>query len=442
MLWMVKPEIAQRYERAMREGIQPTAAQIERFTVARSRSSGQEGPECLTIAGDVAQIAVDGVLTPQPDWLVWYLFGNTAYSEIREALAAASTNPDVKRVQWMFSSPGGMVDGFFDLLPAIETFSKPSDVLASLACSAAFGLASLAGKITATSPGAEFGSVGVCRTYFVDGPGAMERSIDVTSTEAPNKRPDVTTPEGLAVVKRELDVQHDLLVDAIARGRSRHTGSRVTKAQVNANFGRGGSVYAEDAVEAGMIDRAPPRKPRGATAVGEAQSEAAGAQPSVAAATIPPEPAPEPVQKPAPAGAPTNKAKAMTTITKAELQTNHPEIYAAIVAEGHATGVTAGETKERKRVSALLKLGKSSGSMETAEKAIASGASPQDDEVFSEFQAASMNRRDQKARQQDSDDADAATVNADKPKVATKDLGDRMADMAGLPPDPAQSPKK
>jgi ClpP class serine protease len=261
MFWLLNTDMAARYERARSAHPVPTDAQLRAYADARPNraaalASGQ--PDCLAIAGDVAQITVDGLLTPQPDWLAWFLFGNTAYSEIREALAAAEMNPAVKRVEWAFSSPGGMVDGFFETIAAIESSGKPSSVRASMACSAAYGLAAMAGPIEATSPASEFGSVGIVRTYYADGPAAQELAIDVTSTAAPNKRPDVRTPEGQAVVRSELDVQHELLVDAIARGRSR-SGSPTTANDVNAKFGRGGSVFAEGAKAAGMIDKVPPR---------------------------------------------------------------------------------------------------------------------------------------------------------------------------------------
>jgi ClpP class serine protease len=265
MFWALKSEMAARYERAVAANPVPSDAQLRAYSERRATAAlATSQPECLTIAGDVAQITVDGLLTPQPDLWAWFICGNTAYSDIRDALASAELNPTVKRIEWMFSSPGGMVDGLFETLAALEASTKPSSVHASMACSAAYALAAMAGKIEATSPGSEFGSVGVVRTYYADGPAAQELSIDVTSTAAPNKRPDVTTPEGKATIRGELDVQHELLVDAIARGRSKH-GAATTPDDVNAKFGQGGSVFAEGARAAGMIDVVPPRSPRSAS---------------------------------------------------------------------------------------------------------------------------------------------------------------------------------
>ena len=119
-------------------------------------------------------------------------------------------------------------------------------------------------------------------------------------------------------------------------------------------------------------------------------------------------------------------------LTKEELKAQNPELYASLIAEGEA----AGEAKERKRVNAHVKLGKSSGSRELSDKFIASGVSAMDEEAFAEYQAAAMNRRDTETRQSESDTA-VATVNGATPPPATgapaaasteaaPDLGDQV----------------
>ena len=115
-------------------------------------------------------------------------------------------------------------------------------------------------------------------------------------------------------------------------------------------------------------------------------------------------------------------------MNKEEIRAQFPGVYEAIANEGRAAASAEGEAKERKRVLAHLKLGKTSGALDIAEKAIASGVSPQDDEVFAEYQSAAMNRRDSDVRQSDSDTAGAAVAGA----VTTtadggKDFGDAVA---------------
>lgn len=101
------------------------------------------------------------------------------------------------------------------------------------------------------------------------------------------------------------------------------------------------------------------------------------------------------------------KEKPMT-MTKDELQKQHPELYAAVFAEG--------EAKERKRVLAHIKMGERVAAMKVATKAIADGAAFADDEVQAEYMSAMADRRDVQNRQADSDTAGAAVENAKTPK--------------------------
>lgn len=82
------------------------------------------------------------------------------------------------------------------------------------------------------------------------------------------------------------------------------------------------------------------------------------------------------------------------------LKAQHPETYEAAVQEG--------VNNERKRVNAHLKLAESSGAMDVAKKAIASGVSTMDEEVHAEYLAAGMNRSDRETRQTETDQAGKA----------------------------------
>jgi ATP-dependent Clp protease protease subunit len=101
------------------------------------------------------------------------------------------------------------------------------------------------------------------------------------------------------------------------------------------------------------------------------------------------------VVKPA-AGGETIKAK----MNEETLKAQHPELYAAIVA--------AAVAGERKRVCAHLKLAKSTGAVDVAHAAIASGASTLDEDVHADYMSAAISRRDQTNTQTDSSTADAA----------------------------------
>lgn len=216
----------------------PSAAEIVAFAAAAP-------PVEMRTAADVAHIEITGVLTPRPDLLAM-LFGggNTTYEAIQGALKSAAQDPTVKRVVMHIDSPGGTIAGLFETLQAIESFSKPITVVASQATSAAYAIAAAAGPITAATPAASFGSIGVATSLVTN-----EKIVDLANRESPGKRPDVTTPEGRAVVQDNLDAVFELFVEAIAKGRG------VASTDVVQNFGRGRTVLAREAMRAGMIDR-------------------------------------------------------------------------------------------------------------------------------------------------------------------------------------------
>lgn len=422
----MRQDVAQRLGRLFKSGIIPTAKQLEECRAARKRVAVRSDGGALTAAADVegytvvgntAQICIEGVLSEEPDFWAW-IFGipQTCYEDIRDGLALAASDPNVTNVILSVSSPGGYVDGLFETLAAFEAFAKPISVVASQACSAAYALAAMAGPIQAAGPASAFGSVGVAMTFYVD-----PEQVDITSTEAPNKRPDVTTPEGKAVVQGELDAYHELFVDAIARGRSSATGQKYTVDQVNADFGRGGVLLTEAAKSAGMIDKTPKAAKRAGAKAASGDVEETPPTPSVATSTDAAPSVPVSQDQPPRLTGQQRKAKPMT---EEELLAQHPSLHAAMLAKG----ATQGQASERKRVCAHLKLAKSTGARDVAEAAIASGASTMDEDVHADYLSAALGKRETAARQSDSDAAGAALGDAATTPVATKDLGDDVAD--------------
>jgi ClpP class serine protease len=254
MLYLIEPQALQ----TLRESahLAPTLAErmaFERDHTATSRSAPH-------VAGDVATIDIDGVLTPKPDpFAKFFGGGNTDYGTIRAALRAAKADPSVRHARLNISSPGGTVAGLFETLDEIDAFKasgKSMSVVSNFACSAAYAIAAAAGPIDAAGEHASFGSVGVAASFFVS-----DKVVDIASTEAPHKRPDLRTAAGRAIVQKELDDLHTLFVKRIARGR---------KLPENANFGKGAVVLASEALTMKMIDSI------GSGAKGGAASASAG----------------------------------------------------------------------------------------------------------------------------------------------------------------------
>ncbi len=251
LYWLLSAEALQvRTLRAIREARTPLTAELPRARAER------ESP--LSYDGRTAVIRVEGVLTPSPDMMAeCYGEPNTTYPDLQAALAEARENK-VREVLWKINSPGGAVDGLFELLGDIaeaRAAGVKMRVEASSAHSAAYGIAAAVGEITATSRTAAFGSVGVATSGFVSG-GICGKVVDITSSNAPEKRPDLETPEGRAVVVAYLDQIEEEFFGAIAAGRG------ISSARVAEGYGRGASMLAPKAESAGLIDKIAKRKRR------------------------------------------------------------------------------------------------------------------------------------------------------------------------------------
>lgn len=445
----MRQDVAEKLGRLFSAGIVPTAQQLEQMradraarikakaaaSVATTAPRASAEPENYAVVGNTAQINVCGVLAEEEDFWAWLLgIDQTTYEDIRDAFALAAADPLVTKVVLCVDSPGGYIDGLFETLAAVETFGKPITVNSGQACSAAYALASMAGPIYPRGPASVFGSVGVLCTYYVD-----PTQVDITSTEAPNKRPDVTTEAGKAVVRAELDALHELMVEAIVRGRKNATGKNFTVAQVNADFGRGGCLLSDDAFSAGMIDKNAKTPKRGSQAAADDVNDP---PPLPAPAAPPPPPAVANNPAPAPSAEPGQPPPSMprstglanrkpNPMTEEELLAQFPAVHASLIIKGAAQG----QASERKRVLAHLKLAKSTGANEVAQKAIESGASTLDEDVHADYMSASMNRRAQAERQEDSDGANNTLGAASKkPETAVTDDGDKVAAALQLAP--------
>jgi len=239
--WLLEQDIKLRLEAAIAGGFTPSAEQQSSFMA--SLVSAKDGSSASGSKTGVIQ--VNGVLTEKPDFMA-FLFGggNTTYAGIIDQLVAMEASSDIEDITMEINSPGGTVAGLFEVFSVMEKISKPITAkVTGMAASAAFGLATQADTIEASSIASMLGSVGVVQSFHID-----KEVIDVTSTDAPNKRLDASTEEGKTQIVSQLDDIHALFAGAIAQGRG------TTVKDVNANFGRGGIVLAQEAVDLGMID--------------------------------------------------------------------------------------------------------------------------------------------------------------------------------------------
>ena len=382
----------ERIEKAELAGVVPTAEQQVDFIARHEATMAGTIPAIMSVVGDRAQIEIIGTLTNAPDFLAM-LFGggNTTYPEIIAAIAAAENDDSISNIILAIDSPGGLIDGLFDTLNAISKTKKPIQaVVSNLAASAAFAIASQADEIIASNHAVSVGSIGIAVNIPVS-----ENRVSIASTLAPKKRPDVTTPEGVAVVKEELDAIHEIFVEAIATGRSAATGKSVSVNDVNADFGEGATLLAREALRRGMIDSI--------------------AQEGLQIATSPDSNITGLIEK---EDKPSNTNKEGRVMDLSSLKQEHPSVYEAAVQVGVA--------KERDRAKAHLILGREAGAIEAAMKAVEEGTE-MTVSMQATYMAAAMNSKDVGDRTGDDADISAAVAGAEGTEA--KDAEDAVADI-------------
>lgn len=207
----------------------------------------------LEIQGNVAIIRINGELSNERDYIAeLFGFSQVIYKDIIESLAIAEENPSVEEIQMHISSPGGAVSGLMETMNAMNTTKKPINTYFSFCCSAAYFLASQSDKIIGLNKLSTVGSVGVIASFWDDSELMSKmgvKEVVITSSDAPNKYADVSTEKGVALIRERLDSIHNVLVEEVAKSRG------VNKEYVNSNFGKGGVLLAEKAMDVKMIDK-------------------------------------------------------------------------------------------------------------------------------------------------------------------------------------------
>lgn len=384
-MWLLTHDAIGNMTSALNGGCAPSADEESKFRAERLSSSGS-GSTFLSMNGSTAEIVVKGVITQEPSFLAM-LFGggNTTWKDINEALLTAEDHSGVEKIRLILDSPGGHVSGMMETLDLIQLVSKPIEsYVKNQAASAAYILAAQTNRIVAENEATQFGSVGVVVSSQLD-----SKTIDITNTQSPNKKPDIKTEEGKDVIRTELDSVFEIVAERIALGRAEATGTNFSVETVNANFGQGGTFVAREAIKRGMIDE-----------IAVASKSIKNSSKSTVAQ-----------------GGNTSE---VTSMNLEELKASHPGVYNAAV----EIGVELGSTKERKRASCHLIMGEASGDMAGAIKAVTEGAE-YDQLKQVEYQASAMKQKAIADRLDDDKETESTLSGANQ----SKDIGGDMASL-------------
>lgn len=232
-------------------------AQIEARLAAAlpGQEDEDESPRLLDVQGEVGVVSIKGPMrraaTPFDK-----LFGITSYEDIREALVAAATKPEVKRIVLDIDSGGGSVNGVADtaaLIHTIHTSVKPVTAFTDGAmASAAYWLGSSAGEIF-VSKTALVGSIGVIATHMEYSKAMKDSGVTATVMRSGKFKALVNpfeplTDDAKAQLQAQLDTLYGLFVGHVAEARGKSTD------HVDEFMGQGREFMGEAAVAVGLVD--------------------------------------------------------------------------------------------------------------------------------------------------------------------------------------------
>ncbi len=183
------------------------------------------------------------------------VLGMTSYEKIREEIEEALIDEEVETIILDIDSPGGEVNGLFDLADFIYEARKSEKkkivaIANDDAYSAAYAIASSAEKVF-VSRTSGVGSIGVIASH-VDQSGFDEKQgVKYTTVFAGKRKNDLNphepmTSESLGSLQKEVDRLYEMFVQLIARNR----GLSIEKIRST----EAGLYFGEKAIEIGLAD--------------------------------------------------------------------------------------------------------------------------------------------------------------------------------------------
>lgn len=212
-----------------------------KFNALDSNDLSQPSPQ-LNQSGMSAVIDVTGALFQRPNFFTMLGFG-VSLLDVQYQLNEAQANSSIKKIILNFDSPGGSVVGINELANIIKETKKPvTAYVRGSATSAAFWLAAACDQIICDDT-AMLGSIGVVGCFKKN----SESTIEIVSSHAPNKRPDVESIEGKRILLQTINDIESVFIASLIR-------LRPSLSEDNIKSLKGGVLIGVNAVNHGFAD--------------------------------------------------------------------------------------------------------------------------------------------------------------------------------------------
>lgn len=249
--WAITADYAQRmveiYELALER--KAKGEELDKQALEKQLGRPLDNTRTVTVRDGVATIPVEGPLFRRADMFT-EISGATTVESLAKDFNAALDDPAVKSIVLYIDSPGGEVNGtneFSDMIFAARGSKPVIAYVAHAGASAAYWIASAADEVVVDATAA-VGSIGVIAAVR-DPTKEKSKDIRFVSSQSPNKNPDPTTTSGKSQIQAHVDDLAQVFVDTIARNRN------VSSETVVKDFGGGGLLVGQKAVDAGLADR-------------------------------------------------------------------------------------------------------------------------------------------------------------------------------------------
>ncbi|QQE87315.1 S49 family peptidase [Azotobacter chroococcum] len=209
-----------------------------------------DNTRAVSLRDGVAVIPVTGPIMRYAN-LFTRISGATSTQELATDLQAALDDPKVRAIVLNVDSPGGEATGINELADMIHAARGRKPIKAYVGgtgASAAYWIASAADEVVVDDT-ALLGSIGVVVEVAIRKEADGIKRYTITSSNAPNKRPDLDTEEGRAEVAKSIDALAGVFVAKVARNLA------VDPENVPAMGDFGGLKVGAAAVEAGLAHR-------------------------------------------------------------------------------------------------------------------------------------------------------------------------------------------
>ena len=231
-------------------GVKFSATEIEARTIGKREAAGVAKSD-----GNVAVLPIYGVLSHRMSGME-DISGGTSYESLSKSLRGLLADEGVKAIVLDIDSPGGVTRGLSEFAAELRSARGIKPIIAQVtgnAASAAYWIAAQADEIV-VSPSAEVGSIGVYTSHDDVSEALAKAGIKKTYISAGKFKVEgnQTAPlsdDTRAYIQESVDSEYAKFVADVATGRGRDASS------VEAKFGQGRMVMAEDAVKRGMADR-------------------------------------------------------------------------------------------------------------------------------------------------------------------------------------------